>query len=176
MPNSKILKELSKDGLTLRSTGRKGEFMIVPLPSRTSTKRSTPKSSKSASSRSAKRIVPPNLFSTSTELSPLDYTSIAFDLSPKNKDVKLVLYYAHWCPHCVSFVDEFNALIKLVGEGVCKTYNCANNNAHLQKMQARLPGFIQGFPTIILYKDGKPVEEYKGKRSKEELAKYIRSH
>jgi len=89
------------------------------------------------------------------------------------KGNKLVLFYADWCGHCKKIKpiwkeaedevndDEDTKMIKV---------NCGDKKKEHQEIAEKYN--IDGYPTIILFKDGKPTQ-YKGPRTKEGFIKAI---
>ncbi|MEB3807158.1 MAG: thioredoxin family protein [Desulfurococcales archaeon] len=92
-------------------------------------------------------------------------------LVDENKVV--VLYFtADWCGPCISFLESFREVaLQLSRPGVAfarvdvdRTYSLADKYN------------IQHIPTIVIFRQGKPVETILGQTSKEELAKIIKAH
>lgn len=77
---------------------------------------------------------------------------------------KIELFYANWCPHCVSFHDEWNKL-----EGMLKGTKIQaakyEESENPQKMEEE---GVKGYPTIKITTAGKSVE-YKGDRTAEAI-------
>ena len=77
-----------------------------------------------------------------------------------SKGVWFVWFYANWCGHCMHMMPHWDEL--------------ANNNKHGVRLAKVRDDFIpklnttppvEGYPTIILYKDGNVEETYRGERS-----------
>jgi len=103
------------------------------------------------------------------ELTPADFTSQG---TLKNTKCAVVMYYADWCPHCKSLKDEWEHLGKTAGFFDVLAFNCAdsNNMEFLQLTQNQgLTEMIQGYPTIIFYQEGEPIEVYHDERKFEKL-------
>ena len=92
-------------------------------------------------------------------------------LVDENKVV--VLYFtADWCGPCISFLESFREVaLQLSRPGVAfarvdvdRTYSLADKYN------------IQHIPTIVIFRQGKPVETILGQTSKEELAKIIKAY
>jgi len=84
---------------------------------------------------------------------------------------KIVLYYVPWCPHCKNVMPEWNKLeqeAEKTGVAVEKV-DCEEKPEEAQKQD------VEGFPTIILFKDGKVVN-YEGERTAEALKEFIGSN
>lgn len=88
---------------------------------------------------------------------------------------QLVLYHTPWCGHCTRFksngwskfknliVNETDSKMSLliIDEIDCQQYPEAAKN-------------INGYPTVILYKNGKAYE-YKGNRHEDDLYNFVKS-
>ena len=110
----------------------------------------------------------PNLYSKSKfvkELKPSDFES-KNTWKLKTKDCCVVAFYAHWCPHCVNMTSTWEELGEKAAFFKVYAFNCANmdNEKHVSKIKQDKPGLINGYPSIILYRDGVPVEKYEGGR------------
>lgn len=83
----------------------------------------------------------------------------------------LVMFYAPWCGHCRRLKPEFDkAASILTAEGVSGSLavvDCTENPEVAEKYE------IIGFPTIKLFKNGKYVSDYTGKRKQEELKEFM---
>lgn len=87
-----------------------------------------------------------------------------------SKRCTFILYYADWCGYCQNFKPEWIKFadkcqfIKIYAVNVDK---CKN----LLERMAKGPVKIKSFPTVWIYKNGKPLEEYTGERTLEALQK-----
>ena len=88
----------------------------------------------------------------------------------KKNPVVMVKFYAPWCGHCKSFAPEYEKAAKQVKEEG-KPYILADLDATVHKNAAEKEG-IQGFPTIKLFINGKPLE-YSGDRTAEAVLNFI---
>ena len=84
---------------------------------------------------------------------------------------RVVLYYAPWCPHCKNIMPTWDRL-QAESEG---------SNVSVEKIdceanpEAAEENGVSGFPTIILYKNGKSVT-YEGDRSLDDFKAFISSN
>jgi len=86
------------------------------------------------------------------------------------KDLVLVEFYAPWCGHCKSLEPEYAAAAKeLKKDGIPLAKVDATKEVELAKEH-----FVQGFPTLILFRKGVKVEDYTGPRTSSEIALYMR--
>jgi len=87
----------------------------------------------------------------------------------KPKDLVLVEFYAPWCGHCKTLAPEYAKAAQAL-EG---------KNLYLAKVDATKEGalakehFVQGFPTILLFRRGVKVEDYSGGRTSAEIVEYM---
>lgn len=89
---------------------------------------------------------------------------------PGGKKVNgLVLFYAPWCHFCKQIKEEWLKAAKTSGFCDFYAFNCEKNKEHVMKIKEDMPKLIEGFPSIIIYKDGVPDDWYNGGRSAEEL-------
>jgi len=86
------------------------------------------------------------------------------------KELLLVEFYAPWCGHCKTLEPEFAKAAKaLKGDGLYLAKVDATKEVELAKEY-----FVQGFPTIILFKKGVKVSDYDGGRTSGEIIEYMR--
>jgi hypothetical protein len=82
--------------------------------------------------------------------------------------VWFVWFYADWCGHCKQMIEPWNELV-----------NNNVNNVNLAKVRddyvprVNSKPNIQGWPTIILYKNGRPVDTYQGDRNTTAFNDYL---
>lgn len=83
----------------------------------------------------------------------------------KSKRCTFVLYYADWCGHCQITKPEW---IKFADTAQFIHVAAVDSDAQenlLAKMNKNGKIKFKGFPTIIMYCDGKPIEEFNDKRT-----------
>lgn len=87
------------------------------------------------------------------------------------KGVWFVWFYAEWCGHCRDMHNDWEEL--------------KNNNRHNVRLAKVEHDFVsgiennppvQGYPTIVLYKNGKVVGIYQGERKQEAFNNYLQSN
>ena len=84
----------------------------------------------------------------------------------KDKKCQLLFFLANWCGHCKNLKPE---LIKFADVAQFIKVGAIDSDAQkelLEKMQG--PGSpikIKGYPTIWIYKNGKPLREYTGENN-----------
>jgi protein disulfide-isomerase A6 len=104
------------------------------------------------------------------ELSSKDFEAIA-TWKLKSNSCSAVLFYAPWCPHCVNVKDTWETLGKKALFLEVLAFDSEKNKAHLSKIKEDMPGLVQGYPTIVFYTNGKPVEHFEGERTESNLLK-----
>ena len=89
-----------------------------------------------------------------------------------NKTSKPVIvdFYAPWCGHCRVQAPILEELAKENDDAIIAKINVDEN----REMAAKY--FISGIPAILLFKDGKLVEQKSGVHRKEELYNLIRKY
>ena len=87
-----------------------------------------------------------------------------------NKGVWLVWFFADWCGHCRVMNDDWNSLVNNNVHGIkyARVRDDFNSSTNLNSQPN-----IQGYPTIILYKDGEQHSMHTGLRNEESLNEYI---
>ena len=82
-------------------------------------------------------------------------------------NIKVELYYADWCPHCINFKPIWHKFKKAVdGKIKCREYEESENKELIQQKK------INGFPTIRIIIDGE-IEEYTGGRDYDTFYNYV---
>ena len=90
----------------------------------------------------------------------------------------IVLFYADWCGHCKKFMPQWDSLSSSINESNKKVkmmkVNCSKPSENEKQAQLMEKYKVQGYPTIIKVKNNQ-AQEYNGKRTKEDLEKFINS-
>lgn len=84
------------------------------------------------------------------------------------KGVWLVWFYADWCGHCRQMAQSWGDFANNNNSGV----NLAKVREEYVPRVSSKPN-IQGWPTIMLYKNGMPVDTYQGERTPEAFNQYV---
>ncbi|KAH9577973.1 Thioredoxin domain [Trypanosoma melophagium] len=94
-----------------------------------------------------------------------------FDSVIRKGEIALVKFYAPWCGHCQKLAPEWEKAAKEIpNEAVMVDVDCTKETKLAEKYS------IKGFPTIILFRDGKEIETYKGARQSDAIVKYIKAN
>jgi thiol-disulfide isomerase/thioredoxin len=104
------------------------------------------------------------------ELTPKDFDGIS---TWKLKDTKCaaIFFYAPWCPHCKAVKEDWIKFGKTATFMDVLSFNCEKYSAYLLKIKEDIPNLVRGFPTIIYYVNGSPMETFEGERSYTNLLK-----
>ena len=94
----------------------------------------------------------------------------------QNDKLQVVLFYAPWCPHCKNMMPDWDALgssIKLGGGKSCevKKEDCVANKDAPKDYGIE----VEGFPHIVLFKNGKEVETYSGPRKTNSIKDWVKN-
>jgi len=107
----------------------------------------------------------------------IELTEKDFDKNDPTKLSKqvcsMVLFYAPWCGHCQAMKDEYRKAGN-VASAIYKIYavNSEKNKDLIDKIKTIKPDFIQGFPTIAIFKKGERVDTYTGERTTDAFIKF----
>ena len=88
----------------------------------------------------------------------------------ENSNIKFILYYVDWCPHCKVVLPEWKKLEndKELNNIHIEKINCEENES------AAKDNNIEGFPTILFKHNGK-VESYENERSYASFKSFLKS-
>ncbi len=107
------------------------------------------------------------------ELQPSDFRSEKpWELKPDGDNQEksgMVLFYAPWCPYCKAMKNDWIEAAKLSGFCDYYAFNCEKHQSHILKIKEDMPELIRSYPSIIIYKQGKPDEYYDGNRTPQGL-------
>ena len=84
----------------------------------------------------------------------------------------LVLFYSTRCSHCQTIIPEFKQLPGTVAGCQFGLINVSNNKECVAKSRQTIAP-IQYVPYIVLYNNGKPYMEYKGKHNRRDIGHFI---
>jgi protein disulfide-isomerase-like protein len=97
------------------------------------------------------------------------FESNAEDLEDHIKEgKKVVLFYADWCGHCTNFKPTWDKASKQINKEEKRMIkvNCGENTKKDKQIMKKYE--VDGYPTIIIFEDGKP-KKYNGERNVEDL-------
>ena len=96
------------------------------------------------------------------------------NLKIANGETIVALFYADWCPHCVSFKPDYKkAMTKLNGnEHNGKTLRFVMVDCDKYKSLAK-ENNVSGFPTVKILNDDGSSKDYDGERSFKGLTSYF---
>lgn len=100
-----------------------------------------------------------------------DYTNQEFQQALKDNKYVLVDFYAEWCGPCKMLAPIIVEIAEtLKDEALVLKVNVETERVLASEYR------VSSIPTIILFKEGKPVEVALGYRPKDALLKMVRSH
>lgn len=96
------------------------------------------------------------------ELTPDDFDSIEVWKLKKNGENQcgMMIFYAPWCGFCKRAAPIWEDVAKTAGFCDWFAFNCEKYKGHIMKIKEDMPNLINGYPTIVLYKKGTPIESY----------------
>lgn len=105
-----------------------------------------------------------------TILTPKDFsTSVPYELVRHR--CSIVLFYTGWCPHCSDTKPVWNMLGERAAFFDVCAYDCEKYPEHFDALRKAKPDHVQGYPTIWIYENGKPLNEFQGARDVGSLVK-----
>ncbi len=109
------------------------------------------------------------------ESSPMPLKRIDEKPDPDGNTIYVILFYADWCPHCVSTKPEWAKLQKMDNKKVNnKTIKIRANNCEGSEVEKELANEVgvQGYPTIKVMTSNNTVD-YNGARNAENIKEFI---
>lgn len=88
----------------------------------------------------------------------------------KDKKCSFVLFYADWCGHCQNLKPDyvkFSDIAQFIKVYAVNSDTC--NNLLQRISDSKSPLDIKGYPTIWIYSNGIPIEEYTEDKSWQKL-------
>ena len=93
-----------------------------------------------------------------TELTPKDFNQVA-TWKLKNHKCSIVMFYLPTCPYCKAMKDIWEELGETAAFFDVCAFNCGKYRTHLNKIKNDMPHLVNGFPTMIIYENGSPIEQ-----------------
>ena len=100
------------------------------------------------------------------EMQPKDFkiTNLKKNIEPKYNQPILIVFYAHWCPHCsnptmMNFVESLGSVLPKKSNVKVGAFNCDYNDKH-RDISNNLG--IKGFPTIRYINKNRKSADYLG--------------
>ena len=107
--------------------------------------------------------------------SPTKYVAKPGDAPPSIATLKF--FYVDWCPYCKTAKPEWDAVKADYENKIINGYqiqfdeiNCTNENVTITAEMSKYK--VEGYPTIVLIKDGKTIE-YDAKPNKETIEQFL---
>jgi protein disulfide-isomerase A6 len=97
------------------------------------------------------------------------------NIAPKYNQPILIIFYAHWCPHCsnptmVEFVESLASVLPKKSNVKVSAFNCDYNDKH--RDIANNLG-INGFPTIRYINKKRKSADYRGPTDIKDILKFL---
>jgi thioredoxin-like negative regulator of GroEL len=97
------------------------------------------------------------------------------NIEPKYNQPILIIFYAHWCPHCsnptmVEFVESLASVLPKKSNVKVSAFNCDYNDKH--RDIANNLG-INSFPTIRYINKNKKSADYRGRTDIKDILKFL---
>jgi len=114
------------------------------------------------------------------EMLPKDFKIINLkkNIEPKYNQPILIVFYAHWCPHCsnptmVEFVESLADVLPKKSNVKVSAFNCDYNDKH-RDISSNLG--ITGFPTIRYINKNRKSADYRGATNIKDILKFLIKH
>lgn len=114
------------------------------------------------------------------EMLPKDFKVINLkkNIKPKYNQPNLIVFYAHWCPHCnnpriVKLIETLADVLPKKSNVKVSAFNCDYNETH--RDIANNIG-ITGFPTIRYYNKNQKSADYRGATNIKDILKFLIKH
>jgi thioredoxin-like negative regulator of GroEL len=111
------------------------------------------------------------------EMRPKDFkvVNLQKNIEPKYNQPILIVFYAHWCPHCsnptmVEFVESLASVLPKKSNVKVGAFNCDYNDKHRDISQNL---GIQGFPTIRYINKNRKSVDYNGPTDIKKLLNFL---
>lgn len=91
----------------------------------------------------------------------------------KSNDKQLVLFFADWCGHCKKIKPDWEEVSKQVGHDKMLQVNVGNGTEEEKTIMNEYD--VKGFPTIIIFENGKPKGPFES-RDKDSLLNFFSSN
>ncbi len=100
-----------------------------------------------------------------------------FDSTVSKAKVAFIKFFAPWCGHCKRLAPTWEKLgdkfADVDGVVIAKVDCTSDDNVNKDLCNKHE---VNGFPTLNLYKNGKKVEEFNGKRELDDLVAFVEKH
>ena len=94
--------------------------------------------------------------------------------SQLNKGPWLLQLHADWCGYCQLLKPQWKKFEDTVKNSKCKFNLASIESSALNKHFPNID--VEGYPTIRVFHNGQPKEDYNGNRQAENLIKFVKSH
>ena len=96
-------------------------------------------------------------------------------IEPKYNQPILIVFYAHWCPHCsnptmVEFVESLASVLPKKSNVKVSAFNCDYNDNH-REIGNKFK--VTGFPTIRYINKNRKTADYRGPTDIKNILKFL---
>jgi thioredoxin-like negative regulator of GroEL len=111
------------------------------------------------------------------EMRPKDFkvVNLRKNIEPKYNQPILIVFYAHWCPHCsnptmVEFVESLAGVLPKKSNVKVGAFNCDYNDEH-RAVASNLE--VNAFPTIRYINKNRKSTDYRGPTSIKNILQFL---
>ena len=92
------------------------------------------------------------------------------------KNICFIAVFSKVCIHCENMKPEWNKLLKKLKKINCNAILLEIDANYLNNINNNIISKINGFPSILIYKNGKIVKDYNGNRSLNDMLKFFKPY
>ena len=111
--------------------------------------------------------------------SDFDKKGNLIDPNIQKDKIVIIMIQANYCGYCTIAKPDFQEFANEISNNnskyICATIQGDGNDKKLAKRISKIYPNFQGYPSYIVYKDGKYLQDYQGERDKKSLKKFAES-
>jgi thiol-disulfide isomerase/thioredoxin len=116
-------------------------------------------------------------------LEDFDFTGNILKPSKNSDEPYMIMIFASWCGHCKKTAPEYQKFADRVANEKLKAHVCCiqqdGERESEKKLGKKIDGVIdnfEGFPTIVLFRNGKFEKMYEDGRNSESFYKFLKNN